>query len=142
MRNTVLNIYENMKKNDVHVENNIYENIDDKNLLNDESPKSCRYKTYLKGIAVIIAIILASVSISLGLGYAIWKGSTGPVAITTPIIYTASTSIEPVVTTTTIMPTTSTSTEPVVTTTTATVTTTTTTTTTSTMTTPSSMYLK
>ena len=112
-------------------QNQIYEES------NDESPKSCRYKTYLKAIAVI-GIILASVSIGLGLGYAIWKGSSEPIAITTPIIYTASTSIEPVVTTTTIMPTTSTSTEP---TTTSTVTTTTTTTTT-TMTTPSSKYLK
>ena len=111
-------------------QNQIYEES------NDESPKSCRYKTYLKGIAVI-AVISASVSIGLGLGYAIWKGSSEPVAITTPIIYTASTSIEPVVTTTTIMPATSMSTEPVVTTTTATITTTTTT-----MTTPSSIYLK
>ena len=99
----------------------------------DESPKSYRYKTYLKGIA-LIAIILTSVSIGLGLGYAIWSGSCEPVAITTPILYSASTSIEPVVTTTNIIPTTSTSTEP---TTTSTVTTTTTTTTT-TMTTPSS----
>ena len=110
-------------------QNQIYEES------NDESPKSCRYNKYLKAIAVI-AVILASVSIGLGLGYVIWKGSSEPVAITTPIIYTASTSIEPVVTTTNIMPTTSTRTKP---TTTSTVTTTTKTTT---MTTPSSMYLK
>ena len=57
MSNTVQNTYENIKENDVHVENNIYETIDDKDLdrkeqkqkytdqnqideeRNDESPK-------------------------------------------------------------------------------------------------------